>query len=62
MTVPEQDDLTADDEKVSQTDNGWHDGDGPQPPQTSAPLPDDTQPPPAEPAETPAAAAEEPQQ
>lgn len=39
MTEPEQaqDDLTADDAKVSQTDNGWRDGDGPQPAQTVEP-------------------------
>jgi hypothetical protein len=37
MTTPADDaaDLTADDHKVRQTDNGWHDGDGPQPEQTS---------------------------
>lgn len=35
MTEPEQDDLTADDAKVRPTDNGWHDGDGPQPVQTA---------------------------
>lgn len=27
-------DLTQDDDKVRQTDNGWHEGDGPQPVQT----------------------------
>jgi hypothetical protein len=32
-----QDDLTADDAKVSPTDNGWKDGDGPQPAQIVAP-------------------------
>jgi hypothetical protein len=39
MTDPAQDDLTADDGKVSRTDNGWRDGDGPQPVQTATPLP-----------------------
>jgi hypothetical protein len=34
----QQDDLTADDRKVSQTDNGWHEGDGPQPVQTVEPT------------------------
>lgn len=38
MTEPEpQDDLTADDGKVSRTDNGWKDGDGPQPVQSVPP-------------------------
>lgn len=38
MTDPQQDDLSAEaDHLVRQTDNGWHDGDGPQPVQTSAP-------------------------
>lgn len=35
MTEPDQDDLTADDGKVSPTDNGWREGDGPQPVQTT---------------------------
>jgi len=30
-------DLTQDDDKVRQTDNGWHEGDGPQPVQTGEP-------------------------
>lgn len=41
MTDPQQDDLTADDANVSQTDNGWKDGDGPQPAQTATPLPEE---------------------
>lgn len=34
---PPADDLTADDVKVSRTDNGWKDGDGPQPVQSIDP-------------------------
>jgi hypothetical protein len=34
----QQEDLTADDAKVSPTDNGWKDGDGPQPAQTTTPA------------------------
>ncbi len=40
MTEPQQDDLTADDERVERTDNGWQPGDPTeQPPQARDHLP-----------------------